>query len=816
MTDFSAAAPDPSDSPPGPLAGLRVIDLTDDLGRFATKLLAEHGASVVRRAGAGSRGTPMIGRPGGVLDWWFNAATVPVDMDLTTPEGRDVYRRLAATADLVIDSTPVGFLAGVGADHADLVALNPTLVQVSLTPFGRTGPRAHWRHSDMVAGAMSGVLSITGPPDHPLNSWGGQNDNFGGFAAAICALAGVRAARRDGVGQLVDVSLHEVVTGSIENLFMQYFYDDELPPELPALAARQGSLHWLGAYEVVPARTGNVMVTPTPQPENLIGWMVESGLEAARVFDGMSVEDLLADMPALMATMRAFARTRDAGELFTGAQSRHVAFGEVQTVEQVLANPQFAHREFLTTVDDSVHAHPGSGIGLDAVGPVIRPDRLVRFTGTPTAPPGPPVTEPRPVDEILARWAADPYRVGGEDTPDPRPGPAAPAGDGGAAGSGPGALPKPLDGLVVLDLSWVLAGPFGTRILGDLGADVIKVQTEERATLVNRPDYPYYPVWNRSKRSLALDLKHPDALAAIRPLIERADVVVENYSSGVLERLGLGWSTVREWNDRLVYISMSGCGHTGPWADVISYAPTVHALCGLTFLTNPVDRGDIGCGYSLNDHAAGFAAAFSVLAALEARRRTGTGQYLDMAQLEVGAYLLGPALINTSANRHVATACGNRDGLTDAVPNDVYPCADGRWLAVTATDDAMWARLRETIGPAEPELASVELRRIHRHEIGRAMRRWCDGYEAEKAMELLQGVGVAAGVVQNAADLAERDPQLAARDYWVEADSLVFGRRRHDRFPALWSRSDLSPYRPAPNYLGEASIEVMTEVAGVE
>ncbi|MFV0524432.1 MAG: CoA transferase [Acidimicrobiales bacterium] len=797
MTDFSAPAPDPSASP-GPLAGLRVIDLTDDLGRFATKLLAEHGASVVRRSGAGSRGAPMIGRRGGVLDWWFNTATVPVEMDLDTGGGRDVYRRLAAAADVVIESRPVGSLAEAGLDHADLATLNPTLVQVSLTPFGRTGPRAHWRHADLVAAAMGGVLSITGPPEHPLNSWGGQSDNFGGFAAAICALAGVRAARRDGVGQLVDLSLHEVVTGSIENLFMQYFYDDELP-ELPALAARQGSLHWLGAYEVVPARTGNVMVTPTPQPENLIGWMVESGLEEARVFDGMSVEDLLADMPALMATMRSFARSRDAGELFTGAQSRHVAFGEVQSIEQVLVNPQFAHREFLVTVDDSVGVDPGPGLGLDSVGPVVRPGHLVRFTDTPTAAPVPPVTEPRPVDEILAAWDDDPHRMTGETPADPTH-----------------PLARPLDGLVVLDLSWVLAGPFGTRILGDLGADVIKVQTEERATLVNQPDYPYYPVWNRSKRSLALDLKHPDALEAIRPLVERADVVVENYSSGVLERLGLGWSTLREWNDRLVYISMSGCGHTGPWADVISYAPTVHALCGLTFLTNPVDRGDIGCGYSLNDHAAGFAAAFSVLAALEARRRTGRGQYLDMAQLEVGAYLLGPALINTSANRHTATACGNRDGLTDAVPNDVYPCADGRWLAVTASDDAMWARLRDIISSAEPELASVELRRIHRHEIGRAIRRWCDGYEAEKAMELLQGAGVAAGVVQNAEDLAERDPQLAARAYWLEADSLVFGPRRHDRFPALWSHTDLAPYRPAPNYLGEASIEVMTEVAGVD
>ncbi|MDH4075215.1 MAG: CoA transferase [Acidimicrobiia bacterium] len=777
----------------GPLAGLRVIDFTADLGRFGAKLLAELGADVVRLREAGSRGGPMPGRAGawgGVLDWWFDAAKLPVaaaDLDLDTDDGRAAYRRLAAAADLVIESAPAGWLAERGVDHADLTPHNRRLTQVSVTPFGRTGPWAAWQGSDLVNGALGGVLSITGLPDVPLNSWGSQNWNFAGFAAAIAGLAGVMGARRTGRGQLVDLSAHEVVTGSIENLFMQYLYDDLLP--LPKRAQRQGSLHWLGAYQVVPARTGNVMVTPTPVPQPLLDWMLARGVPEAAAFDGSNVEDVLARMPELMAAVRAFAATIDAGPLFTEAQARHIAFGEVQTVAQAAANPQFAFRQLYGDID--------LGGGQRVRGPW----RLVRFTETPIATPAPPPVQPLAPDLVAERWEA-------------APGSSAPVAEGEPADGA-----KPLAGLRVLDLSWVLAGPFATRILGDLGADVVKVQTEERATLVNRPDFPYYPVWNRSKRSVTLDLKAPGALDAIRPLVEQADILVENYSSGVLDRLGLGWEAVRAWNPGLVYISMSGCGHQGPWKDIISYAPTIHALCGLTHLTNPPDRGDVGCGFSLNDHAAGFAAALCVLAGVEARRRSGLGQYVDMAQLEVGAFLLGPALVDWFATGHEAQPAGNIDGLADAVPNEVHRCGDGRWLAVTAIDDAMWARLAGVLADnaADGRWATVDARRADRAAVDAAVAAWCARQaDGRAAMATLQAAGVAAGVVQDAEDLVEHDEQHRARRFWLEADLPGFGPRRHDRFPALWDGDDLSPYRPAPAYLGEANFEVWTELAGLD
>ncbi len=774
----------------GPLADLRVVDLTDNLGRFASKLLAEAGASVVRVAGRGAPGAPMTNPEaaslGGVLDWWYDGGMARVELDLDTPGGADAYRRLAGAADLVIESEAPGRLEQLGLDHRHLVEANPRLVQVSLTPFGRTGPWSNWAGSDLVAGALGGVLSITGLPDEPLNSYGGQNHHFGGFMAAISGLAGVRAARRDGHGQLLDLSLHEVVTGSIENLLMQYLYDDVLP--MPKVAERQGSLHWLRVYQVAPARSGYVMITPTPGAEPLVDWMVESGIESAQPFVGLPVVDLLARADELMAAMREFLLTDDAGTLWTEAQARHIAFGEVQSVAQAADNPQYSFRELYRTV-------PLASTGGEPAGEVRLPARLVRYSASPIGQPRPPRPDPVDLDEILTAWPPRP-------APGPTPDPA------------PGETPKPLDGVRVLDLSWVLAGPFATRILGDLGADVVKVQHEARATLVNLPDYPYYAVWNRSKRSATIDLKHPEALAVIRSLVEASDVLVENYSSGVLSRLGLGWEDVLEWNPRLVYVSMSGPGHEGPWKDVISYAPTIHALCGLTHLTNPEGRGDVGCGFSLNDHAAGFASAFSILAALEHVERTGVGQYVDMAQLEIGTYLLGPAMIDYFNNGREAQPMGNRDGLADLVPNDVYPTVDG-FVAVTANHDAMWRSLADIIGADSSW--DIETRRTERAEIDRLIRTWAASRSAVDAASELQEHGVAAGQVQTSDDLVRRDPQHQARQFFRSAEHPVFGERLHDRFPGLWSASgDLSPYQLSPAYLGEANFEVWGELVGLD
>ena len=452
------------------------------------------------------------------------------------------------------------------------------------------------------------------------------------------------------------------MTSSIENLFFQWWFPDLLP--IPQRALRQGSLHWLGAYVVADAKAGACNVAPVPQPAALFEWMAEEGDPEGAELAAMSIEEALAEIPRVMNAIRRFARTKDSGELFLEAQHRHIAFGEVQTVAQVVANPQYGFR--------------GTFRAVDGFEQVRMPGPYARFDATPAPPQQPPPDAPIDLDALLGEWAQVP--AVGATAPDDRH-------------DGPFAAGKPLAGLRVVDFTWVLAGPFANRILGDLGADILKFQTAERATLVNSPDFPYFYVWNRSKRLVSLDMKRPEALDCIRRIIERSDVLMENFSAGVLDRWGIGYDQVRAWNPRIVYVTMSGPGHDGPWSKMITYAPTIHALCGLTYLSNPPDRRDVGPGFSLNDHAAGLCAAAAVLSAIEARRRTGVGQHIDIAQMETGTYLIGPAVLDHLANGREAHPAGNADPFGEWCPNEVYRCGDQHEVAVTCRDDDDWARL---------------------------------------------------------------------------------------------------------------------------
>jgi crotonobetainyl-CoA:carnitine CoA-transferase CaiB-like acyl-CoA transferase len=369
-----------------------------------------------------------------------------------------------------------------------------------------------------------------------------------------------------------------------------------------------------------------------------------------------------------------------------------------------------------------------------------------------------------------------------------------------------------------VDFTHVLAGPFATRVLADLGADVVKVQTEEPAAGAHANDFPYFPMWNRSKRSLTLDMAAPGAVDALRRLVEQADVVIENFSAGVLDRWGAGWEELRRWNPRLVYVAMQGAGTDGPWREYVTFAPTVHALCGLTALTGPEGRLDCGTGVALNDHASGLAGAFAVLAALEARRRTGEGQFIDLSQLEVGTYLVGPALLDWLANGREAVAAGTRDAFTDPVPNDVVLAGDGRWFALTARDDAEWCRLAALLDVEAPGLATVEERRARRGEVRVLVERWAAGREALAAAEALQAAGVPAYEVQDAPHLTGADPQLAARDWVVEMDSPIWERQLTDRFPAVLTdeAGEVELVYVHSPYLGEHTFEVAAELLGLD
>ncbi len=386
---------------------------------------------------------------------------------------------------------------------------------------------------------------------------------------------------------------------------------------------------------------------------------------------------------------------------------------------------------------------------------------------------------------------------------------------------------RPLEDVRILDFTHVLAGPFATRVLADMGADVVKIMSATRQRGQGQ-DSPYYLMWNRNKRALALDMRHEESRALARRLADTADVVIDNFSAGVVDRWNVGYGTVSKTNPGVIYVQMSGMGASGPWSDFVTYAPTLHGLAGLTYLTGVPGRGDIGIGYSYNDHQAGLHAAVAVLAALEGRRSTGRGQRVDLSQFEVGVNFAGPALLDWFANGRSASPGGNRDPYDNNAPHGCYPCAgaasealaDERWVAIACVNDDQWRRFRDVMGDPEwarnPTFNTAAGRCGKIKVLDQRIAEWTRGLEAEVVMERCQAAGVPAGVVQTGLDLGERDPQLKLSGFLVEIAEPhpSAGTTYADRLPIYFERTPCDEYRPAPE-VGQHNAEVLNEWLGM-
>ncbi len=372
-----------------------------------------------------------------------------------------------------------------------------------------------------------------------------------------------------------------------------------------------------------------------------------------------------------------------------------------------------------------------------------------------------------------------------------------------------------LHNIRILDFTWVLAGPYATRILADFGAEVIKVQPllpEAEDTFARG----YYNTWNRNKLGITLNLNKPEAVALARRLVAVSDAVVENFTPRVMANWGLDYPNLREIKPDLIMLSMSTMGSTGPWRDYVGFGPAIHAFSGMTHLASLPGKPPLGLGYSYADHIAGLVAALSLLSALEYRQRTGEGQYIDISQVEATASLLRTAILKYTVDGRPPEPMGNRS--QEAAPHGVYRChGDDRWCAIAVFNDAEWYGFCRALGNApwtEDSLFSTLSGRLENaDELDRLVEEWTTERTAEEVMALLQKEGVAAGVVQDAADLAN-DPQLKARGFFVELDHPELGKTISDAVPIKLSDTPARYNRAAP-LSGQDNDYVYGELLGV-
>jgi crotonobetainyl-CoA:carnitine CoA-transferase CaiB-like acyl-CoA transferase len=726
---------------PGPLAGLRVLDLADASGALAGKLLADLGADVVAiepPAGLPSRAigpfwhdTPHPDRS--LFHWTYATSKRSAVLDLASADGRDAFLRLADGADVVIES---GTLDTLGLGWETLAARQPRLVVTSVTPFGRTGPWRDRLGSDLVAAALAGMVYVNGSPaGRPLRPLGPQAFHCAGATAAIATLAALRVRARDGRGQLVDVSVLEATTAAVEHVAAFY-------RQTGAVHRRTGSLHWTRYFRVGRCRDGWLMHCTLGDWTSLVSWVAGDGVGTDLLGEEWeNINHRRGHAEHLFDTLDDWVAGQAVHEVMDGAQLRRIPYAVVRTVGELLDDPQLAARGFFVPV-----AHPELGTTVRHAGaPYV-------FGRTPWA-----IRRRPPLLGEHTREVLD------EAVRAPRPVSAS------AASPGAAASRRALDGVVVLDFTWVVAGPIATRILADHGARVVKIERRDATDFGDRRGGMSGNL-NRGKESVVLVMSHPEGLAVAKRLVARADVVIDNFSARVMRNWGLDYEGLRAIRPDVIAVAMSGFGLTGPERDYVSYGPTLQALAGFTAAMRDEHGAPTGWGYSYADMAAGHAAALATLAALHHRARTGEGQLVDVAQLENTSALLGPALLDATVHgRGEPSAAASPEGV--AAPYGVYPCqGDDRWCAISVLTDAHWQALRRALDDppwaADPVLATAAGRVARAAELDARLAEWTRAHDAADVMEHLQGAGVPAGVVANAVDLCERNPQLAARGYW--------------------------------------------------
>lgn len=765
----------------GALQGLRVLELADEQGEYAGKLLADLGAEVCKVEAPGGESSrrllPSSADDPATSNWfrYANTSKQSLILDLENPEGTKAFLELSRTVDLIVETRGPGFLESHGLGFAELRSGNPSLVLARISGFGQDGPRAGWRSSDLVATALSGAAYTTGWPDEPPMSLAGFPAYvMAGTAAASGALIALRGAREAGRGECVDVSLQEVMASVSHVVGIGRYLEDGV------ISCRQGS----GLTASVPSgvwsvRDGSIYLTVN-RPAHwaaLAQWVAETGGSEAilePLFEGPS-----ANRQAFRGVIDAwlaehFARMTVAESCASG-QERHIAITPLQEANQVLADPHLGARKFFVRPEGSSQLVPGA--------PYRHAETPWRIANLAPAP-------GEGGASLQQKWLASaelPKSRGRREPDKVGRGPATTRSRGGSGA---------LAGLRVLEFTAGMAGPWAGRLMAYHGAEVVKIESRAAADVtrlyispkapeagISEVNSPWFTDWNAGKNFIGLDLKKPEGRDLAMRLSAGADLVIENFVPGVMTRLGLDFAALARVKPEIIYLATSGFGQSGPSANYVSWGPNIEAVSGLAALSGLPEHGCTITQYAYSDPVAALHGLVAVMAALEHRDRTGQGQFIDLAQVETCIATIGDVMLDALAGRELRPQGNRRDC---GAPYGIYPCAgQDRWVAITVCSDADWDAFCQEVGHPEwirdERFCDLEKRLLHRDLLDRMVANWTRTLPAEVAMQRLQGAGVAAGVAQHVEDLFRADPQLAARDFFEEIPHLSGGLVRASR-----------------------------------
>ncbi|MBB4133834.1 CaiB/BaiF CoA transferase family protein [Gordonia humi] len=773
-----------------PLSGVRVVDLTDGVAGVAPRFLADLGADVILvepRAGVDSRRAEPMHDGLSLVFASTHANKRGVAVDLGTEGGRDELLRLTDSADLVFESQAVGRLGDLGVGPAVMRERNSDLVVVSLTDFGQTGPYRDYRGGELVTTALSSALTRSGAADRePLLPPGDLARQTAAVSAAYYGLAALRTARQSGVGDYIDLSLFELAAQDLDpGLGMAGTATlgrpiTDLPPGRPDVRMM---------YPILPCADGFVRTFIGAPKQWLALWEWLGRPEEFADDSYQQIATRFKNWTAIRLAVERLFADKTCDEVVEYAAAHGIAMAALNTPAEAMASDHV--RERASFVDAEIA--PGVTAAV-ANGFVELDDVRAGFRRR----------APELDEHAGARWE------GATRAPvDP---------DGSQTG------PRlPLAGLRVLDLGVIVVGAETGRVLADLGADVVKVESRSfkdgarQSDSVERVSRPF-SIGNRGKRSVGLNLRSDDGKAAFKRLVAASDVVLTNFKPGTMESLGLGYDELRAVNPAIVMVENSALGSRGPWSKRMGYGPLVRSTVGLTSLWRHPDTDDaFGDDMTIYpDQSAARVGVGAVLAALVGRESTGVGCKIGVAQMEVVFSQLSIGYTRESLEPGTLRPRGNVNEFH--APTGVYPTlGEDGFVAVEVTDDRQWAALAAEMGRADlavdARYATREARCQHRSEVDDLVAEWTAPQQARAVQDRLQAVGVAAGAAIHAFDLVG-DPQLIDRGQFGSIDQPGYPKPLVVHVdPAHSENLATVPLRRAP-WMAEHTRDVLVDVAG--
>ena len=787
----------------GALHGIRVLDLSTRMAEATAKTMADLGAEVIKvepDVGCDARSTPPFAADGRSLFWEaWGLGKHSVVCDIENPDHRERFWALVASADVLVESFAPGYMATLGLGPHHLAAVNPGLVYVSVSPFGADTPDAAAPMTDLTLSAAGGLLAMQGNHDRVPTPVGYPETSFlGAMQAAADAIMALCERDRSGLGQHLDSSMQAAVMWSLMSITSYAALGQDFPgrgddradvthpeivPGVPMPFIEPCADGFVGMTLVLGDQGNRGM-------KSLMAWVIAEGALDADLceVDWERYLELLGngtltpdDANRALGQMLEFIKTKTQAEIQEHAVAGKMLVAPCYTSAYLADDPQLAARDFWVEVEGATHAGPFATLSATPItyrhrAPALGQHQELVEGLEPVAAPA----------EASTVWAQ------------PR-----------------GSL---FEGLKVADLSWIAAGPLISKDLANLGATVVRVETEARLDTLRwiPPHLPHaspmsagHPManMNQSKLGLGLNFTVPEAKAVINRMIEWADVVVENYTPGTADRLGFGYDHVRSLNPAALMLSSCMRGQTGPEARHTGFG--LHGAClgGFTAITGWPDRPPHPPWGAYTDFISPRYALSALGAALHHRNRTGEGQYIDMSQIEASIHFLAPLVLEFRDSGRVRTQ-GGLDSER-ASPHGVYRTAGTeRFCAIAVESDEQWQALCSVV----PELRRVGDRWAKTNAADEILAEWFSSRDGFEAAAELRAAGVPAYAALRAGDFYS-DPNLVAREFFIELDHGAIGTMTFDGPVTLFSATPARPWRAGP-MVGEHTQQVMSEILG--